>query len=232
MCERGGLENVRDAWDEAVNLCATIGCEPNDESEMLQALGDCTDIVIKRLMPEGMEWPCFEDGEPVRIGDEVITHNVWQTSTVTSISLYDGGSSVYYRWCGKDNGASVSGKYVKRPTPKVLDADGEPLEVGQTVWSVNDGIGPLVVKMLPSEGEQLVVLDNDGTNFYRYPEKLTHKRPDSWERIEEDAKKDRCSYFRAKYQDCGRCTQLATSCSISKAFDLVRRCRALAERDR
>ena len=25
----------------------------------------------KRLMPEGMEWPCFEDGEPVRFGDVV-----------------------------------------------------------------------------------------------------------------------------------------------------------------
>lgn len=61
--EHGGLENVRDAWDEAVNLCATIGCEPNDESETLQALGDCTDIVIKRLMPEGCEW----DGSVLRI---------------------------------------------------------------------------------------------------------------------------------------------------------------------
>lgn len=67
------------------------------------------------------------------------------------------------------------------------------------------------------------------------PRLLTHTKPeppDSWERIEEDAKKDRCSYFGAKYQDCGRCTQLATSCSISKSRDLVRRCRALAERER
>ena len=68
---------------------------------------------------------------------------------------------------------------------------------------------------------------------YPQPSHLTHTKPeppDSWERIEEDAGKDRCSYFGAKYQDCGRCTQLATSCSISKASDLVRRCKALAER--
>lgn len=30
------------------------------------------DEVEKRLVPEGMEWPRFEDGEPVRIGDEVL----------------------------------------------------------------------------------------------------------------------------------------------------------------
>ena len=54
--EHGGLENVSDAWDEAVNLCATIGCEPNDASEMLQALGECTDVANRRLMPPGFEW--------------------------------------------------------------------------------------------------------------------------------------------------------------------------------
>lgn len=119
------------------------------------------DELHRRLMPEGMEWlveawPRFDDGGPVRIGDEVITHNVWQTSTVTSISLYDGGSSVYYRWCGKDNGASVSGKCVKRPAPKVLDADGEEIREGDTVWStVGEFDGKRTVKSVHVDDYEL-----------------------------------------------------------------------------
>lgn len=116
----------------------------------------------------------------------------------------------------------------------VLDAGGVPLEAGQTVWHVDTGHEYVVVE--PSYGDTVVVRlakydDAEGEQYT--PDQLTHTKPeqDSWERIEEDAKKDRCSYFGAKYQDCGRCTQLATSCSISKACDIVHRCKALAGRD-
>lgn len=178
--EQGGLGEVRDTWDEALNLCATIGCEPSSAETLLWALGECTDIVAARIMPEGMEWPRYEDGEPVRIGDEVITHNVWQTSTVTSISLYDGGSSVYYRWCGKDNGASVSGKRVKRPAPKVLDADGVEIRVGDTVWStVGEFDGKRTVKSVHVDDYKLpYALFEDGRDPWScmccY---LTHRSP-------------------------------------------------------
>lgn len=37
-----------------------------------EAAGALLDEVEKRLVPEGMEWPRFSDGEPVRIGDEVL----------------------------------------------------------------------------------------------------------------------------------------------------------------
>ena len=42
-----------------------------------------------RLMPEGMEWPVFEDGEPVRIGDEISWRD--EGGVVNSIELQDGG---------------------------------------------------------------------------------------------------------------------------------------------
>lgn len=50
-------ESVRDTLEEALNLCATIGCEPSSAvgEELVWALGECTKIVGKRLMPEGME---------------------------------------------------------------------------------------------------------------------------------------------------------------------------------
>ena len=50
-------KSVKDTLEEALNLCATIGCEPSSAvgEELIWALGECTDIVSKRLMPEGME---------------------------------------------------------------------------------------------------------------------------------------------------------------------------------
>lgn len=199
--EHGGLENVRDAWDEAVNLCATIGCEPNDESEMLQALGGCTDIVIKRLMPEayewtdafadavdfmdcvhdllytidggehtskemvaemvkrlmpvGMEWPRFEDGEQVRIGDEISWRD--EGGVVNSIELQDGGYFILHAADGAEDWILPQyfpGERVKRPAPKVLDADGVEIRVGDTVYHVKDGSEMTVYGI---EGEWLVV---------------------------------------------------------------------------
>ena len=137
--------------------------------------------------------------------------------------------------------------YVHKP---VLDADGLPIKEGDTVY------------LLPGEwcdrfpclwfygGEELNVIDLNPkygeigsikcckvgkmtSLCYPQSSQLTHTKPeiDTWERINEDAGKDRCSYFGVKYQDCGRCTQLVTLCSINKSRDLVRRCRALAEKE-
>lgn len=46
--------------------------------------------VRKRLMPEGMEWPRFEDGEPVRIGDEVVDEAEEFVYRVSEIAFSDG----------------------------------------------------------------------------------------------------------------------------------------------
>lgn len=85
------------------------------------------DEVEKSLVPEGMEWPRFEDGEKVRIGDEIALKE--RTATVDSVQIhrpwafslwYDGGfaSATYY------NSAPV-----KRPDPgdtqERIDADAE-----------------------------------------------------------------------------------------------------------
>ena len=95
------------------------------------------------------------------------------------------------------------------------------------MWDV-DGYGPLVVKAVPSKGEQLVVLDDGGTNFYRYPEKLTHERPDSWERVEEDKGLNPFDYCKK----VGHKLWTFDNAEEFKASDLVCRCRALAERER
>ena len=62
---------------------------------------------------------------------------------------------------------------------------------------------------------------------------LARLMPDSWERMEEDAGKDPCSYFGFDGEEpCGKCPASGKNCEQTMARDLVRRCRALAERER
>lgn len=136
-------------------------------------------------------WPRFEDtGEPVMVGDEVDTHNHGQSSSVTSVKVTDGGSYVYYRWCGKDDGAGVNGERVKRPEPEVLDADGVPIEVGDVLYGIGRTGHEFKVLNLHDVDEGLgdafsvkcYDMDDDEKCHCR-PELLTHRKPDSWEKL-------------------------------------------------
>ena len=137
--------------------------------------------------------------------------------------------------------------YVHKP---VLDADGVPIKEGDTVYLLPGEWCDRFPCLWFYGGEELNVIDLNPkygeigsikcckvgkmtSLCYPQSSQLTHTKPeiDTWERINEDAGKDRCSYFGVKYQDCGRCTQLVTLCSINKSRDLVRRCRALAEKE-
>lgn len=93
-------------------------------------------------------------------------------------------------------------------------------------------------------GVSVVTMYSDGSfalNFRAYSKGERVKRPeptDSWERIEEDAYKDDCEYFGRDLNGCNGCPASRQDidnfyCNENeKACDLVRRCRALAERDR
>ena len=117
--------------------------ECDELREMVRSLNALTDEMEKRLMPEGMEWPRFEDGEPVHIGD-VFGYGVKQTShDVTSILFNSEGCFIEpdYSWEGGDYELMVKhGERVKRPTPKVLDAGGVEVELGDDLYSVEGGL--------------------------------------------------------------------------------------------
>lgn len=79
------------------------------------------DEVEKRLMPEGMEWPRFSDGEPVRIGDEVLGKH-GEPMAVTRVCFVEGGCyfNESHRKDGRRRGRGwryVAGERVKRPKP-------------------------------------------------------------------------------------------------------------------
>lgn len=236
--EHGGIEGLsrlfQDADSRRVELCAALGIDLDKGwSEAMAAMR-------LRLMPEGVEWLRYESGELVEVGDgvSVTVHDEdgdFERYVEAESVSFDGDGVIIEDPCHVVR--LLSGERVRRPT--VPAADGEPLEVWQTVWDV-DGHGPLVVRRLPSKGEQLVVLDNGGTNFYRYPEKLTHERPappDSWELIEEDADAlvdaeiNGEGSYNAANAYCNRRGLGEGTSFVLMAQDLVRRCRALAERE-
>ena len=241
-----GGESVKDTLEEALNLCATIGCEPSSAvgEELVWALGECTSIVSKRLMPEGMEWPRFEDGEPVRIGDtapfgsddvmEVVGVELNRFGYVLHGSINDGT-----RECvdGDEHGVAV-----KRPAPKVLDADGVEIYEGRIAYGTRGRkyrvtalceYEPSIVHAQAQDDAEMgdeFIAANTGLNSYQLDaSKLTHERLDSWERLEEDVANASCPDVY-----CANHSIDASDASYEWAMarDIVRRAKALAERDR
>ena len=187
--------------------------------------------IEKRLMPEGMEWPRFEDGKPVRIWDEVDFGSV--CGAVSSIELQNCGYFVVHICDGAEgryHSQCFSGERVKRPVSKVLDKDGIETRVGDTVWNASGT--EFEVMALSGDGKTVHVKWGNGRDVKTgaCPAKaFTHERPDSLERLEEDALKSACEYFNQS-NGCGGCPHYPSECNTDKAKDLVRRAKSLAER--
>ena len=186
-------------------------------------------------------WPKFEDGEPVMIGDEA-TNNKNQRFTVKRIEFRHG------KWMLNDSVTEghylngKSGKRVKRPAPEVLDADGVLIKVDDTVWH-EDGSELHVIGFGDvQDGETMLVVE-----YAAGPTKwgevrclsVTHTRPDSWEQLEEDARKGACEYAGAYLKrdtidshECDGCRCDADgygpTCEQQMALDIIRRVKKLA----
>ena len=178
-------------------------------------------------------WPKFEDGEPVMIGDES-TNNKNQRFTVKRIEFRHG------KWMLNDSVTEghylngKSGKRVKRPASKALDADGMEIKVGDTVYDVR--------------GERFTVTDIEGgllglsqdgfiIGSWMPADQFSISLRDSWERLEEDAVKVVCEYAGAVPDefgdyDCDTCHLFDARgnliCEQQMALEIVRRAKALA----
>lgn len=186
---------------------------------------ECTDTE-RRILDM---WPRFEDGEPVWFGDDV--------------SEIDARSFVFL-----ESGAMVTnltsvpayGKFIrcneplKRPAPKVLDADGVEIKVEDTVWFRSLSTGARMRKATVTgfgehslDGPLATLKDEAGKTWYIDPEKITHVQPDSWERLEEDAGEDPFRYCKT----VGKRLDTFDNAEVFKSADLVRRAKKLAEKE-
>ena len=276
------LDRAKAAQQTSVSAYDLLPEEDREAIEWVREHGGLAEVE-KRLMPEGIEWPRFEDSEPVRIGDDFERDG--DENGVSTVTVYlDGSFALNFR-------AYSRGERVKRPAPKVLDADGvevevgddlytvegmlkfhvsaidkksgriateamsaldkwadpkmythrapvlaadgRPLREGETVWGV-DGGGPYVVEE-PLNKNGLTVLEADGVSraFSRFPDHLTHERPDSWEQLEDDATVSPevyCVRRGIDISDVDSAHIVLDDVTERMARDLVCRARALAER--
>lgn len=186
-------------------------------------------IDAERELPEGVEWPRFEDGELVKMGDEVEYKG--ETMRVYLATFDAAGWAL---WCSREGiDGRFSGSYgerVKRPTHKVLDADGVPIEVGDTVWATYNGCKHIVTAVCSDGSLHPEMVTNDGCmveyeeGLWDFAKKVTHEQPDSWERIEEDAKLAPRDYLEKRGMNPEKTERIA-----SMMADLVRRAKALAK---
>ena len=190
------------------------------------------------------------DGKPLRVWETVYKVGGDGTAYVfDGMSDYVDGLAMLHHDGKPYVGTGIRVDQLTHERP-VLDADGVPIKEGDTVYLLPGEWCDRFPCLWFYGGEELNVIDLNPkygeigsikcckagkmtSLCYPQSSQLTHTKPeiDTWERIKEDAGKDRCSYFGVKYQDCGRCTQLFTLCSINKSRDLVRRCRALVEKE-
>ena len=140
-----------------------------------------------RLMPEGMTWPRFEDNELVRIGDEISWRD--EGGVVNSIELQDGGYFTLHAADGAEDWILPQyfpGERVKRPAPKVLDADGVEIRVGDTVYDNELGTKATVTfvhegMIDPNFPDHVIRCKSDDDKDYEShmfkPDQLTNRAP-------------------------------------------------------
>ena len=174
--EKGGVNALsmgfQDADNRRIELCSSLGID------LETGWADAMVAMRRRLMPEGMEWPRFEPGEPVHIGDEFMGKD-GKTYTVQQVQFIGKCFSLYDFCDRKAQFNAFYGERVKRPAPKVLDADGVEIHVGDTVCGTRDMEPMRVVDTDSREcGFKRIKCEKEGDGFFFYcADELTHKLP-------------------------------------------------------
>lgn len=179
-----------DAENRRVELCSLLGIDTDT------GWSDAAVEMDKRLMPKGMEWPCFEDGDKVKFGDYVKQKDNGCRFTVETIEFINDGWSAVAQKDGLRN-VYRPGELVKLTGPEAIGNDGFPIKVGDSVWDAITGGGPFLVKEIKfdddrDEPEDIVWCGEYVKNsfkMFRIANNLTHTKPDqtdSWEKWRND----------------------------------------------
>lgn len=179
-------------------------------------------------------WPKYEDGGYVMPGDVAVANSgAKKGRAFTVISVRVNTVGVCLTDCdGSYWNYKAGDRRVKRPEPKVLDADGVEIKVGDTVWH-EDGRELRVIGFdTMQDGETVLIAE-----YAAEPTKLgevrclsvSHTLQDSWERLKDDATMSAWSY-RDKYGIAvGVSDGKYIPTTVAFALDLVRRAKALSE---
>lgn len=108
-----------------------------------------------------------------------------------------------------------------------VDADGVPIRIGDVVYG-NPGIAWTVVGLRTSKLGWKVEMDN--MPFLCEPDDLTHKKPDSWEKLEKDAMGKACELAGSGNLRCGDCEwgKEGIGCQAMARLEILKRAKKLA----
>ena len=232
-------------------------------------------------------WPKFEDGGYVMLGDKAIANSGENNGKEFAVkNIYFESAHGKLRSSASDGcywNYKAADPYVKRPAPKVLDADGVEIKVGDRVYSIENGnsyivrsvngrgtlefegfeyrgwsskcfthtqpaidadsvlikVGDTVWVDGVSESCEVVKVKNvivqvqyaDGDTFECCSSDLTHEQPESWERLEKDATMSPWSYCDRYGLLVDRSDGEFAPTNETFALDLIRRAKALAEKE-
>lgn len=219
--EHGDFDEVKRAMQDSdnrrVELCSALGIDTGT------GWSDAVVEMDKRLMPNGYEWPRYEDGEKVRIGDYVQTE-ADETDKLRQVRMCRQGFYLCTDTCDEWH---RNGERVKRPKTDPIGADGLPIKKGDKM-RILDKICTreyCTVQKFGMSGidGSLLVFDEFGTGWK--PLDLAHieeEQTDSWERLEEDMSDDMTQ------QQCG---PVSPEVATAHAAEFVRRAKALAEKE-
>ena len=144
-------------------------------TKMMAAIADRIDA--ERALPADVEWPRFEDGGLVRIGDELEFEG--KTMLVCDATFYADGWAL---WCDReDMSGRLYGSFderVERPAPEVLDADGVPIKVDDVVYYDGEP-HPLTVVGITRDGKDALVDANGEESCVEggRPQDFSHDAP-------------------------------------------------------
>lgn len=234
---RGIIDEYKANERSCTEKAKMFGIDCNHEGSCVDCEIDKMRVVADRIdaersLPEGVEWPRFEDGELVKMGDEV--EHKGETMRVYLATFDADGWAL---WCSREGiDGRLSGSYgerVNRPTHKVFDADGVHIEVGDIVYRDADP-EPLQVELIYAGSTCYCTVrlkDSAGKYITTDAPRLSHKKPepaDSWERLEEDAKLAPRDYLEKRGMNHEKTERIA---SMMMMADLMRRAKALAKAD-
>lgn len=153
--------------------------------------GGCiTDWINRWFVPR----PLYDDGSPVQFGDEVELHyrgggcdkGLMQSFHPNSgpVWILSFVGCNHERLCRYDSENDV----LKRPVRKMLDADGVEIKVGDTVWHIESPERKMTVDSFQdaiSIGKFVRCTFNGYIDNFN-PRSLTHREPDSLEKLRDD----------------------------------------------
>lgn len=179
------------SWCNEATIDSSTGLSDQHEVYVCK---DCGKVMLKKV-----EKILDAEGVPIEVGDTVYCDDDPEPCTV---ALFDYPECGVYLTLTKDSNNKLL--YKMEPSRlshkcPILDADCVPIKVGDIVYGVSTNVGDVVyvslgkgkaytVERIEANGENYLVDIAEAKDRWPVycvsPENLTHERPDSWERIE------------------------------------------------